>query len=388
MKIVGIDGGATKVNGWDVNYNKESGLFSLGDRNVQKKYREYGDYDPGFVPVDINIQLEQLKDGIILTEAEKQQGRAYIQAAADVIAELIKDSDEKAYIGFGMPGLKTADKRGITVLANGPRMPHFVDEIEEILKKRNLQFHPVKHLGSDADYCGLGEEYAAEGLFRDVANAYYLGGGTGVADAMKLRGEVLPFDKAKEWIAKTWEMKNDTGLSLERYASASGIQYIYSRHSGVSVEQLNQEEIYPPQILHKAMQGEEAAVLTMQEVGENIAGLLYERIWTIYHGWQGLFDFVNPSKPPLKNEHPYRGTLLERIIIGQRLGDLLQESKSTPFLWKKILTVLTGKVMATQDTGFKEHYLKDDKFDENFILISKLREAPVLGAAADAYLNL
>ena len=68
--------------------------------------------------------------------------------------------------------------------------------------------------------------------FEDVENAYYLGGGTGAADALKLHGKLISFDKCKNWIAKTWEMSDKNGKSMEIYCSANGIQSIYGDLAG------------------------------------------------------------------------------------------------------------------------------------------------------------
>jgi len=196
--LLGIDGGATKISGWIVDKQKKG--FNLTDINVQKKYSEYSSYSGKFKPVDIKVQLTEINTGINLTGNEKEQGLAYMNAASDVIINLAKyNPGVKLLIGIGMPGLKTNDKRGISALANGPRMPGFVDYIEGRLKEKGIDFISISHLGSDADYCGIGEEYDIAGMFRDVENAYYLGGGTGVADAMKLRGELMTFDNMKSY---------------------------------------------------------------------------------------------------------------------------------------------------------------------------------------------
>jgi hypothetical protein len=390
MVIIGIDGGATKISGWKVKYDENTGLFSLGEENVQKKYSDYDSFISGFKPLDLKIQLGEMNSGINLTGDEKKQGSAYINAAADVITEFSKlNQGEKLLIGFGMPGLKTIDKRGISVLMNGPRMPHFLADIEDIVMRRGVKLYSsIGYLGSDADYCGIGEEYSFDGKFKDVQNAYYLGGGTGVADAMKLGGKLLTFDSAREWIAKSWEFKTVSGLSMERYSSASGIQYIYSRYSGIEVEELNKNNIYPPQILHAATDGDSAALNTINDISVNIANLFFERIVTIYSGWKSTFEFVNPNRDPLVEKHPYSGMFLEEIIVGQRLGDLLEESKGTDLLWNQIVDELTLLFSEVKDEKLKNYYLKGGEFDPEIIKISKLREAPALGAGIDAYLNL
>ena len=387
--LIGIYGGATKVSGWVINYQEQTQLFQLSDINLQKKYSDYPDFNPGYTPVDIKTQLDEMNKEIHLTMEEKKQGDVYMKTAADVIIGLLKKFPEKkALIGIGMPGLKTADKRGISAIANGPRMPGYSEFIELKIREENLTpGAPIAHLGSDADYCGLGEEYSADGLFKDVRNAYYLGGGTGVADALKLEGKLIPFDRTKSWIAKAWEMQCDKGISFERYASASGIQFIYSRYSNIPVEELNNNHIYPPQILEKALSDDKAAVDTINDVSIYIATLIYERITTIYSGWSGLFSFVNPVRELTEKDHKYRGVLLDRIIIGQRLGDLLDDSKQTPLLWSRIIERLSELFSKSNDNRLKKNYLQNGRFREDFIAISRLREAPAIGAGVDAWIT-
>lgn len=387
--LIGIDGGATKLSGWIVELNQNIGLFRLGKLNIQKKYSDYHGYNENFKPVDIKTQLKEMNDHIFIAEEEKVQADIYMKAAADVAIELLQIyKDKKALIGIGMPGLKTKDLRGISAIANGPRMPAYCDFLEEKIHEQSLELlAPIAHLGSDADYCGLGEEYSENGLFRNIDHAYYLGGGTGVADALKLNGKLVRFDHAKQWIAKAWEMKCEKGNSLEQYASASGIQKFYSHYSKISVQDLNKNQIFPIQILEKALQNEKAAYDTITEVGKHLALLLFERITTIYSGWSEIFSFLNPNREMLTTEHEYRGILLDRIIIGQRLGDLLLKSRGTKILWPQIMEGLCEMIHTTGEKKLKEHYLKNGKFHEEIIQTSNLREAPALGAGIDALIS-
>lgn len=387
--IIGIDGGATKVSGWIIKYSKENHLFRISDINIQKKYSDYSDFNSGYTPVDIKTQLSEMNSGVLLTGEEMKQGNIYMTAVSDVIIELLKKfPDKKALVGIGMPGLKTNNKRGIVALANGPRMPEYSEFIESRLQHSSKSLlAPIAHLGSDADYCGLGEEYSEDGLFKDVKNAYYLGGGTGVADAMKLDGYLVPFDNAKPWIAKAWEMKSDKDISLERYASASGIQSIFSDYSSIPVEELNEKQIFPPQILEKALRNDKAALSTINDISYYIAKLIFERILTVYSGWSNIFSFVNPAKNIDLVNHEFTGTLLDRIIIGQRLGDLMQSSKNTKLLWNQIISTLSFLFQNVKDKNLTEHYLQNGDFNAKIIDISRLREAPAIGAGVDAYLT-
>ncbi len=392
VTIIGIDGGATKVSAYVIEKHNDNS-FKLGNVHSLKSYREYSEYDSGFSPVNIQTQLAELNHNKIqTTQSELRQEQVYLNAFADVIGTIDTEIRAESYIiGIGMPGLKTPDKRGIAAMANGPRMPDFATKLERQLDQCGIRlFSPIIHLGSDADYCGIGEEYASNGLFCDVNNAYYLGGGTGVADALKLKNELIPFDKTKSWIAKTWEMKNNHAVSLENYASAGGIQTIYSRYSGITVEELNKSKMYPNRILELALKKDVNAIKTYRDVSKNLAHLIYERITTVYAGWQSHFDFVNPNRESLEKAHPYFGTLLDRIIIGQRLGDLLLQSKNTDILWKPFLSELTDLINRTDifPKNAKLHYVSDNHFNTDIIQISKLREAPVLGAGVDSFLSL
>ena len=285
-----------------------------------------------------------------------------------------------------MPGLKTENKRGIAMIANGPRMIKFSDQLERRLQIREIDIiQPIQKLGSDADYCGIGENYSSNGLLCDVENGYYLGGGTGAADAMKLNGQLIPFDEAKEWIAKTWEMKNADGKSMEQFASSRGMRNIYAELSGRDITELHDQQIYPPQIAEMAKDLDTAAKKTLDLIAENLAFLLYERISTLFSGWQDLFSFLNPNKPKLIKDHPYWNQVFDRIIIGQRLGDLFASAAGSVVLKKPVLRKLDELIQ--QSNALTDEAKKHYKNLNAMLQISKLRAAPALGAGIDAYLN-
>jgi len=291
-------------------------------------------------------------------------------------------------IGIGMPGLKTTDKRGINVINNGPRMIDYCTRIEQTLRQAGVEIvGPIARLGSDADYCGIGEFYARNGSFQRVQNAYYLGGGTGAADALLLNGQLIPFDAIKSWMAKTWEMKNDKGYSLERYASASGIQFIYSLHAHLPIESVTSEQIFPIHIAELAVAGDKPALATFSEVSEYLSWLIFERICTLFSGSKEIFGFVNHKREALDPVHLYRGTLLDRIVIGQRLGDLMASASGEQLLTSPILKKLYDVIQAAGclPEKVKLAYIKDKQFIREKLILSQLREAPALGAAIDAH---
>ncbi|MBD3226339.1 MAG: hypothetical protein GF313_16540 [Caldithrix sp.] len=386
--IIGIDGGASKVSAWPVEFDQKKRMFSLGDHKGEISYGTIPGYLPNFKPVPVTGQLQERDNNDFqISDDEEQQGAVYVEACAQAIENVIKgQEDKKLLIGIGMPGLKTPDQRGIEVVANGPRIPQYCDLLEERLRIQGIELaNPIKRMGSDADYCGIGENFSSDGLFRDIDHGYYLGGGTGVADAMKLNGELVPFDQAKSWIAKTWEMKNRQSVSLEKFASAGGIQSLYAQKAGRSVSELNEAGIYPMQIAELAEKDDEAAVQTFVEVVENISDLLFERISTLYAGWQNLFDFVNASKPLPNKEHPYQGLHFQRIILGQRLGELFASDSGSGVLAQPLVHSLQKKLNGS--THIKNSDIAEYRDIAKYIKTSKLREAPALGAGIDAFIS-
>jgi predicted NBD/HSP70 family sugar kinase len=392
LLLIGVDGGATKVSGWNVNVEESEEAFVLGNIHSEKSYREMDGYISDFKPVDINTQLSQMQsNSISLTEEEKIQGKVYIEATAEVIKSIVKDSGiNSVLIGIGMPGLKTKDQRGIAAMANGPRIINYCNYLENLLYQAKINvITPIAKIGSDAYYCGLGEEYAREGQFKDVICSYYLGGGTGAADAIKIDGKLLSLDDIKDWFVKTWEMKTEGGCSLEKYVSSRGIQLIFGELAGMGLESLNKQKIYPTKIRERALNGDKNAIKTFEKVTKYLALLLYERITTLNAGWQDIFSFVNPHRQNPSNQHPFIGRVFNSIIVGQRLGDLLEESRGDDILWNPLFDKLSNLILNSSvlEKGVKGHYCPQRRFSENLLKISKLREAPALGAGVDAYLS-
>jgi len=390
ITIIGIDGGASKVSAHIIEYDGKT--FSLGNINSTKEYKNYHGFISDFRPIDLKTQLSQISDNSIdLIEAEDFHAKAYYDAFIEAINEIVHKSDTSMMlIGIGMPGIKSTDGRGIIAMANGPRMPYFADEIEKRLSAAGIALaKPIAKLGSDADYCGIGEEFADKGAFKNIENAYYLGGGTGAADALKLRGKLIPLDECKTWFAKTWEFQSDKGISLEIYNSAKGIQSIYGEIAKIPQSELINKSIYLEQILEKAFTQEKGSVDTWKIVIEKIAELIYERISTIYSGSQNNFSFVNPNREKLDSNHKYKGTLLNTIVIGQRIGNLLKFKEAQEIIIDPILNHLSQFIQnsKTLDARAISHYLKNGNFKSEILATSNLREAPALGAGIDAWNN-
>lgn len=390
--IIGIDGGASKISAYIIEVSEDGKSFTFGKENSIKEYHNYPDFQLDFTPVSLPTQLEQIQNNnIVLTPAEIQQSKAYYDAFRDAISDIVKlTKAENVLIGIGMPGVKTTDKRGISAMSNGPRMPYFAAEIEQRLLAANIALAtPISKLGSDADYCGIGEEYAENGAFRNIENAYYLGGGTGAADALKLHGKLISFDACNDWIAKTWEMCDKNGKSMEIYCSANGIQSVFSKLAGIPQSELNKNKIYLEHTLEFAAKDDRAAITTWQIISEKLADLLFERITTVYGGWQNQFSFINPNNPTLISNHKYRNILLDRIVIGQRLGKLFQNPLAQKYFEEPLMNNLAELISKSKllDERAKKHYLQSGKFNTKIIIASQLREAPALGAGIEAFVK-
>ena len=85
--LIGIDGGATKVSGWQVISDEDNRTFKLGSFGSSKSYKEIPGFLAYFKPIAIPEQLSQRDAGNIrLTSAEEQQEVVYVEACARVIA--------------------------------------------------------------------------------------------------------------------------------------------------------------------------------------------------------------------------------------------------------------------------------------------------------------
>ena len=226
MKILGIDGGASKVSGAIIERINED-TFEISGKIIELRYKDHPSFDHSFKPVDLT---KQLNDTSIL-QKEKDQGSVYIDTLLSVIRQLGGYTD--SFISIAMPGIKSDDKKGIQAMSNGPRLPDLCKKIQNAIESSSN----ISNIESDSDMCAWGEEFAINGFFRDINNAYYMGGGTGIADGMKLNNQLLSFDSQSSWIAKTWELKSSNGSSIESLISMPAINILSEKSFVVEFHQ-------------------------------------------------------------------------------------------------------------------------------------------------------
>lgn len=380
--LIGTDGGATEAKAHAVACDslEQPSSYALRPEAGSRKYAALD----GFAPLPVAEQIAQRDNNAVrLSEQEKQQGALWVAAAGEAILEVAQSCGaRRLLVGVGMPGLKTPDGRGICALNNGPRIPDYLNQLERQLAQAGCELiSPIAALGSDADYCGLGEQYAAEGLFGDVDNAYYVGGGTGLADAMKLRGRLVPFDAAKTWIQKSWQMPSALGPTFEKLVSAKSLNRIYADllpTAGTDKPASTFPEVH-------ATVGQAAAGNWLSAVALIMAELIFERIYTIRHG-RAEVRHRGGSYASLDANHEYRGLLLDRVVIGQRVGQIYGDPVHQPAFGRKLDACLAALVLASGDAEMAERYLvpEDHQLAPGLVRSSKLRAAPALGAAIAA----
>ena len=352
---IGIDGGATKISGGIVKQLDEN-TFSI-DGDVQTlTYSESPLNNRNFQPVDLDLQLTQ-KDNPLLQTKEVKQGQTILECCESVITKLAKtNSGNKCLLGIGMPGLKSPEQRGIMVTNNGPRVPRFLDALENRLRLNGLKFDPIQKLGNDSDLCGLGELYGKNGSFRGLENALYIGTGTGIADAILLDGKIISFDNIGRWMPKSWQLKNEKGIPIEKIISHKGMMMQYSKKTGISFHRLEKDEIYPELFINT-----DDAVDIRTNFVDTVAWLIFQRVEKLF-----------VKKPT---------TTFNRIILGLRLAQLIEK---IPELFDEIKLSVKKQIRYSQvlSQTTKKHYLQ-----KTLIFLSKLPHAPIIGAGVSACQN-
>jgi predicted NBD/HSP70 family sugar kinase len=380
--LIGIDGGATEAKSHQVLVSGKGrrAKFTLGDVSAARRYERV----EGFTPVPVAEQIAQRSAGDLrLSDAERAQGAKYPEAAAETVIEIARRTGaRRVLVGMGMPGLKTADGRGINAINNGARTPDFLEQLEARVRAAGIDLAaPIARLGSDADYCGIGEEFAADGAFRRVKSAYYIGCGTGIADALKIDGRLMRFDETKEWLLKSWQIPSWLGPTFEKIASANSMMTLYAGQLGTTPEALVADKCFPQD---EAVNGEPLARAVMNAVAATLAEVVFERLYTVYAGRpeaplrREAYLKLNPS-------HPHRGTLLERVVIGQRFGMLWADRRYAKVFRRPCEEMLVAHAASCQAPALRDHIAPRAKINRRLLVASKLRGAPAIGAAIDAW---
>jgi len=273
--ILGIDCGGTKVLAQSVTFNSRTGLVSPGQFQLEVNYSDSPKWNSKFIPIHLDLQRQEFYEGnIYLTQLEIDQGDVIVETIQDIISKSELDS-----IGLCFPGIK--DDRGVVIMANGPRIPDFLDRIEGI--------GSIPH---DSDCCVLGEWKSTIGKLQNCDNAVYIGGGTGIADGIILKGKMIDFNTTND-IKRSWELKIPSGETIESCLSPKGM-----------IDQWNLSQTEKIETLDQLSQNQNAK--------------------TIFEKATEAFSFLMQDRNQFfKDNH----AKIEKIVIGQRLGMFMANSK-------------------------------------------------------------
>ena len=282
--LIGIDCGASKVLIQSAKINPKRTIIFKGKYYKEYLYSSHPDWDPNYQPTPLGVQIEENNSkSILIRKAEKKQGNVIVELLQNVIAN---NSDSE--IGICFPGIKDAD--GVTILANGPRIP-------KLLKRLNN----VNTLYNDSDCCITGELVSDIGKMNDVQNGIYIGGGTGIADGILLNGKIINLN-IDENPKKSWELTLPHGSTVESLLSPGGMLKNHNLKYKTNITTLS--EISDSNYFEE----------TLDNVIMAFDYLIKDRL-----------DFFRRQKEEI-----------EKIVIGQRLGQFLNEQpKNIKTLFQK-----------------------------------------------------
>ena len=345
--LIGVDGGASGVRAFAIEQERRDGEFVLCARGARSA-RDWP-VTPGF--------LTPAQRGVTSAAElgppdahEQDQALKRIETTVQCVLDVARaHGATRVIVGVAMPGLKTADGLGIAFARHGPRSEDFLHLLLGLLMGEGLSIAaPIWRLLSDGACAGVGEEYAAEGALRGAECAYYLGGGTGLAEALKLRGELPAPENIELWFPRAWSLREPFGQrSYDDVLSARGINESFrSQHEG--------EARFPEELVEH----DPSVQRQFELVGRCLATLVVERVLTLR------------ARGPQDREWPGPHEL-SRVVVGLRLGKLLADERTRPWFEREYLDFAAGLLRARRMDGVQWT-----------TRISNLSAAPAIGAAA------
>ena len=282
--LIGIDCGASKVLIQSAKINPKRTIISKGRYCKEYVYSSHPDWDPCYQPTPLGLQIkENNSKSILIRKAERKQGDIIVELLQDII-ESISDSQ----IGICFPGIK--DDYGVTILANGPRIPELLTRLSK-----------VDTLYNDSDCCITGEMVSDIGKMNDIHNGIYIGGGTGIADGILLNGKIINLNDDKN-PKKSWELILPQGANVESYLSPGGILKNHNLKYKTKITSL--KELSASQYFEETLSNAITA-----------------------------FDYLLQDRLEFFQRHKQE---IEKIVIGQRLGQFLNEQpKNIKSLFQK-----------------------------------------------------
>ncbi|MDA1263869.1 MAG: hypothetical protein O2816_02180 [Planctomycetota bacterium] len=321
--LIGIDGGASGVRLFVVD-QLATGRLRLGARQVEHDWTRLS----GFQPAPLDQQVAE-QDDPQLERMEREEADAWIHTVANLVAEgVIGLRDADLRLGVCMPGVKTADGRGVAIFRRGPRLPHFVDDLNRQLRGRNLPLaSPIERVSDDGDAAAWGEEWAAEGKLGGVPSGYLVNLGSGVAEGLKVEGGFVPIRSLRDVLPAPWLTGAEDRLGMV------GLQR-------------DLDSTRPIGALVRA--GHPGAAERLTRWAEDLGAFLRVRLERLEQA----------------------GLACERVVVGARGGELLADLGLAEFTHSALENALASRRNRAMRSGF--------------LVPSTLRAAPAIGVAADA----
>jgi len=292
--LLGLDGGATKILAQKSTIDPRSSLIIPIDQYHESNYRDSHKFDSGFIPIDLAQQKKEAKENnYSFSEQEINQSASVIEIIVKVIESSAKEK-KISMVGLCFPGIKTANYDGISIMANGPRNINMLSMINKMLKPKLNNRILIKTIYDDSECCVIGEWKSSIGKLRECKNAIYVGGGTGIADGIILNNKILDRD-----IERSWELIMPSGESIEQCLSLGGMLSQWNKEKGKSTKAI-------VSLFDHAVSGNNFANNIIEKAAKAFAFLIERRM--------EFFQSQN-TKP-------------EKIVIGQRLGNLLSDKNN------------------------------------------------------------
>ncbi len=353
--LIGVDGGASGFRAHEIVIRETAGgaRLSLGKHSAAEEVESVA----GFVPQELDRQREQAAASKFEFTREERtlQGR-WIHAASRAIRDVaVKSGHDTVRVGLCAPGVKTADGRGIELSLYGPRVPDFIDALEQslVLDGVNLR-EPIMRVVSDGLACAHGEDLAEDGLFADIRNGYYLGGGSGLAESYKLAGTIHAADDLAPEIKKAWQLLADDGRSFETHLSAAGLNLDF----GLDGARPREGALFPEQA---AAAGEPRALALFGARAARLAELCCARLIAV---------------------HGAHGVILDRVVIGQRLGQFFLDPCLAQCFRGAARAGLSAQLDERAPPALRSAWVENGELAQGRLLGSNLRAAAALGALA------
>ena len=327
--VIGVDLGATEVKVHEVAVDPSSGRLALGSAAHARVHS----VDPAFRPLAVEEQVRQAEGALRWADGEREAAAAWVASTADCIGAVAAElGRSEVLLGIAAPGRKSADGRGTIAVRNGPRVPDFAERLESLLRAAGLTLVRQVKLRGDG-VCGCaGESASVRGSFADVRNGYYVGGGTGLAEAWLVDGRAVDVSAHAQ---PAWRLGSESGAVFEDRLSMRAIRTRAHPDADVAVA---------------------LAELVHRRAGELASGA---------------------------------DARLERVVVAQRLGYWVQE-RGAAFV-ERFARELGARVAANDPWDgelLDGDLLGEPRLRPGFFAASTFRAAPALGAASAAWNEL